>query len=97
MQILRIYKRPQFLTLYMNSMWWEVNAHVIYVFFRKIHKIQFCIDMNSNVLPAVVLRSPMTTSDLTCSELSATNNQLLIIRQFVTQFIYLQMHGSCIS
>jgi len=58
MQILSMYKRHEFLTLQVKSMWWVVNANLIFslifgIFYRKIQKkISFCIGTNSHTLPA---------------------------------------------
>jgi len=51
----RIYKYAEFQTLHVKSMLWEVNAHFfsLFLYFSEIcDKFNFCIDVNSHVLPA---------------------------------------------
>ena len=52
------------MALHAKSMWWEVNAHLIFflnfIFSEKYTKFNFCIDMNLHAL-ATVLRTPVMT------------------------------------
>jgi len=71
--MLRIYKRPQFLTLHADRMSWQVNAHIFRHFFgifrKKYEKFDVCMDTNSHALPADNPTSHRTNSRLHWKEL----------------------------
>ena len=55
--MLTIYRWPEFQTLHVKSIWWEVIGSIyfflnIFLLYRKNAKFSFCIDVNLRVLPA---------------------------------------------
>jgi len=64
-QVLRIYKRPEFLTLHAMNIWCDVDEHLFFLYFlyfsEKSEKVNFCVDVIFNPLP-------VGSTDSSCAE-----------------------------
>jgi len=79
MQFLWIYKRHEFRTLCANSMWWEVVALLVFLYFLYFQKNtqKFCIDRNRihKGYQAAVLTTPVMSSYLPCINFAGEKNR----------------------